>query len=613
MSGDIMSEFKCHLNCAAPGEHVPEAERSIRVIKERIGCVVNTWPFKQVPQVFKINLIKYVIFWLNSIPHTNTLITNVCSRAIITGQFPDFTKHCKVGFGTYVHVHNPRNITNTMDPRTSPAVALGPVPNLQGSQRFFCLTTRKVITRRQWIELPTPASVIAQVNDIAMKERGRMKPNKYQDTISEEYHISHQLTKDHILNMKQNYVNPVDQTNNKNTQKEHDPISPTMIKAPTTPTTPTTSTNDDASIQPDDDTSTQSNDNKSQDDTTEETDPAACDQPSTNEHDNAPSNGPTNADHNPGEKQVTEGPTHRYNTRNRSIIRPPQYNKVYGNDYTFAVTLTQMSASRGIKKFGQKALDALASEWQQLDLLSVFKGREYESLTSQQRRSALGTVQLIKAKKDGRIKGRACVNGSRQRMYTAEEDASSPTVSTEALLITATIDAAKQRHVATCDITGAFLKADMDDFVLIALRDKEIDALVQANDKYQAYVKVLPNGKRVIYLELVKAMYGCLKSARLFWDHLSNHLSKMGFTQNNYDLCVANKTIDNNVCTIAWHVDDLKITHKDELVVQQVIKEIEKEYGEMSVTTGPVHSYCGMKLIFENKQVKIEMIDFLNV
>ena len=106
-------------------------------------------------------------------------------------------------------------------------------------------------------------------------------------------------------------------------------------------------------------------------------------------------------------------------------------------------------------------------------------------------------------------------------------------------------------------------------------------------------------------------MYGCLKSARLFWDHLSNHLSKMGFTQNNYDLCVANKTINDNICTITWHVDDLKISHKDESVVQQVIKQIEKEYGEMSVTTGSVHSYCGMKLIFKDRQVEIEMIDYL--
>ena len=147
---------------------------------------------------------------------------------------------------------------------------------------------------------------------------------------------------------------------------------------------------------------------------------------------------------------------------------------------------------------------------------------------------------MIKQKKDGTIKGRTCVNGSKQRNYTAEEDASSPTVSTEALLLTAAIDSHEKQFVATCDITGAFLKVEMDEFVLIVLHGKEIEALVQANPKYKQYIHKRHDGKEILYLELIKAMYGCLKSARLFWEHLSSFLGKLGFTQNRYDLCVAN-------------------------------------------------------------------------
>ena len=62
---------------------------------------------------------------------------------------------------------------------------------------------------------------------------------------------------------------------------------------------------------------------------------------------------------------------------------------------------------------------------------------------------------------------------------------------------------------------------------------------------------------------------------------------------------------------MAWHVDDLKISHKGESVVKDIIKQLEKQYSKMSITTGPVHVYCRMKLIFENKQVKVEMVDFL--
>jgi hypothetical protein len=43
------------------------------------------------------------------------------------------------------------------------------------------------------------------------------------------------------------------------------------------------------------------------------------------------------------------------------------------------------------------------------------------------------------------------------------EEVSSPTVSTEALFITAAIDAAEGRDVATCDIPNAFIQTDLNE------------------------------------------------------------------------------------------------------------------------------------------------------
>lgn len=108
--------------------------------------------------------------------------------------------------------------------------------------------------------------------------------------------------------------------------------------------------------------------------------------------------------------------------------------------------------------------------------------------------------------------GWTCVNDSQQRLYAAEEEASSPTISTEALLLIAASGVAEQQGVATCDINGAFYKADMDEFLLIALHDKEIQSLIQANKQYEKYVHKLPNGKQVIYLELINAIQTLLRS-----------------------------------------------------------------------------------------------------
>ena len=71
----------------------------------------------------------------------------------------------------------------------------------------------------------------------------------------------------------------------------------------------------------------------------------------------------------------------------------------------------------------------------------------------------------------------------------------------------------------------------------------------------------------MLYVRLVKAIYGCVKSALLWYDLFHNTLKEMGFALNSYDSCIANCTINGRQCTIAWYVDDNKISHVDPDVV----------------------------------------------
>ena len=65
-----------------------------------------------------------------------------------------------------------------------------------------------------------------------------------------------------------------------------------------------------------------------------------------------------------------------------------------------------------------------------------------------------------------------------------------------------------------------------------------------------------------------------------------------GFETNPYDWCVANKDINGSQCTIVWHVDDLKVSHKDPAGVTKFILYLAKIYGpKMTVTRGNVHNY----------------------
>jgi hypothetical protein len=116
-------------------------------------------------------------------------------------------------------------------------------------------------------------------------------------------------------------------------------------------------------------------------------------------------------------------------------------------------------------------------------------------------------------------------------------------------------------------------------------------------------------------VELLKALYGTLRAALLFWKLLSGKLVKWGFTINPYDWCVANKMIDGKQCTIIWHVNDLKISHMDPEVNTTVIGMIEAEFGKeapLTITRGRIHEYLGMTLDYTKKgKVKIKMLDYV--
>jgi hypothetical protein len=74
----------------------------------------------------------------------------------------------------------------------------------------------------------------------------------------------------------------------------------------------------------------------------------------------------------------------------------------------------------------------------------------------------------------------------------------------------------------------------------------------------------------VLYVLLLKALYGTIRAALLFWRKLVGKLQEWGFMTNPYDPCVANKTINGAQCAVLWHVDDLKVSQVDEEVVKEV-------------------------------------------
>ena len=149
-------------------------------------------------------------------------------------------------------------------------------------------------------------------------------------------------------------------------------------------------------------------------------------------------------------------------------------------------------------------------EFAQLEDLSVFEGLDPNTLTSTQRKHALRAINLIKEKRCGKLKGRTVADGRPQRTLYDKADTTSPTVSTDALMLSLMIDAAEHRDVATADVAGAYLKADMDDFVVMRFSGEDARVLCEMNPDYLKFVTTDRNGDKVLYVRLLKALYGCV-------------------------------------------------------------------------------------------------------
>jgi hypothetical protein len=194
-----------------------------------------------------------------------------------------------------------------------------------------------------------------------------------------------------------------------------------------------------------------------------------------------------------------------------------------------------------------------------------------------------------------RIKGRMVANGRPQRKLYTKEETTSPTVSTDALMLPLLIDASERRDVATADVARAYLHANMEDFTLLKVEGQSVDILYDVCTEYKTFV-CYEKGRKVLYLKLLKALYGCVKSSLLWYELFSSKLRGMGFELNQYNTCIANETINDNQCTIAWYVDNTKISHTDEKVVSQVVERIERKFGKMTVTRGKKHVFLGMNM-----------------
>ena len=74
---------------------------------------------------------------------------------------------------------------------------------------------------------------------------------------------------------------------------------------------------------------------------------------------------------------------------------------------------------------------------------------------------------------------------------------------------------------------------------------------------------VYKNGKKVIYVEVLRTINAMLIAALLFYQQFMHDLESIGFLFNRYDPCIASRYVNGKQPAIRFHVDDLMSSHKD--------------------------------------------------
>ena len=114
--------------------------------------------------------------------------------------------------------------------------------------------------------------------------------------------------------------------------------------------------------------------------------------------------------------------------------------------------------------------------------------------------------------------------------------------------------------------------------------------------------------KNTLYLRVLKALYGCIKSALLWYNLFKGTLENERFDLNPYYKCTENKMINEKHCTIQWYVYDNKVTHISKDEITGVIDTTKKVFEELVVSLRKKDNFIGMDIeLVKDGKVNIGM------
>ena len=166
----IKTAMGIHMNHASAHEHVPEIERSDRVLQERCRAAFHHLPCTAMPKLMLMILVKESAEKLNYFPPKGGVSACCSPHAVMKRCKIVCNKHCEVSFGACVQAHEDQDPKNTQEQRTLDCICLRPTDSDQVGHEVLNLATGQPIARHQVTPVPITAAIVKAVEALAEKD-----------------------------------------------------------------------------------------------------------------------------------------------------------------------------------------------------------------------------------------------------------------------------------------------------------------------------------------------------------------------------------------------------------------------------------------------------------
>jgi len=280
-----------------------------------------------------------------------------------------------------------------------------------------------------------------------------------------------------------------------------------------------------------------------------------------------------------------------------------------------------LNIAKKLKEKPVQTVNAIKAEIKQMIDTQAWEPILFKDIPKSHANKILNTFLILKEKTDSdgnylTTKARLVINGAREFNLFDKIDKFAPNVSQFSVYVILSLSCIFNLHLATVDIKGAFLNANLPDHVQVYVRlNKDISKVLTDNYpmKYNNYISHNTN----IYVKLHKTIYGLTISPKQWYLNISQTIQSLGFIQCSTDVCVFSKrsSISNSsnhfqVTFLCLFVDDILLASNCEDDIQLIKDAFTKLYKEFTFHDLDIENsvdYLGLKIAKHNSSNSISL------